>query len=246
MIITMKDILEIKKLTKSFRNNQVLNNFSYTFKEKTIYALMGANGSGKTTLFNLISGFLPSDGGEILFKNHAIQNLKPQQISNFGLSRTFQDMRLIPSLTVYDNILLALKNKQSEKILQALFPNKSEQYEEEITEIMVKTHLSKIRDSKAQDISYGQQKLLNLAVAMANDFDLLLLDEPVAGVQPEYREEILTLIKGFDKTVIVIEHNPEFIECLTDNILFLEGGNIIAEGDYATIKSNLQVQKAYL
>jgi len=239
-------MLKIKNLTKSFGSNKVLNNFSYSFKERTIYALMGANGSGKTTLFNLLSGFLPSDGGEILFKNHPIQNLKPHQISNLGLSRTFQDMRLIPSLTVYDNILLALKNKQSEKILQALFPNKSEQYEEEITEIMVKTHLSKIRDSKAQDISYGQQKLLNLAVAMANDFDLLLLDEPVAGVQPEYREEILALIKGFDKTIIVIEHNPEFIELLTDNILFLEGGNIIAEGDYATIKSNLQVQKAYL
>ena len=239
-------MLKIKNLIKSFGSNQVLNNFSYSFKERTIYALMGANGSGKTTLFNLISGFMPSDGGEILFKNHPIQNLKPHQISNLGLSRTFQDMRLIPSLTVYDNILLALKNKQSEKILQALFPNKSEQYEEEITEIMVKTHLSKIRDSKAQDISYGQQKLLNLAVAMANDFDLLLLDEPVAGVQPEYREEILALIKGFDKTIIVIEHNPEFIELLTDNILFLEGGNIIAEGDYATIKSNLQVQKAYL
>ena len=239
-------MLKIKNLTKSFGSNQVLNNFSYSFKERTIYALMGANGSGKTTLFNLLSGFLPSDGGEIRFKNHPIQNLNPHQISNLGLSRTFQDMRLIPSLTVYDNILLALKNKQSEKILQALFPNKSEQYEEEITEIMVKTHLSKIRDSKAQDISYGQQKLLNLAVAMANDFDLLLLDEPVAGVQPEYREEILALIKGFDKTIIVIEHNPEFIELLTDNILFLEGGNIIAEGDYATIKSNLQVQKAYL
>jgi len=239
-------MLTIKNLDKNFGSNQVLNNFSYSFKEKTIYALMGANGSGKTTLFNLISGFLPSDGGEILFKNHAIQNLKPHQISNLGLSRTFQDMRLIPSLSIYDNILLALKNKKSEQLLQAFLPQKEELYREEIEQIVAQTHLTKVQNSKAMDISYGQQKLLNLAVAMANDFDLLLLDEPVAGVQPEYRAEILELIKGFNKTVIVIEHNPDFIESLTDNILFLEGGNIIAEGDYATIKSNIQVQKAYL
>jgi ABC-type branched-subunit amino acid transport system ATPase component len=242
----MKDILKIKNLNKNFGNNQVLSNFSYAFKEKTIYALMGANGSGKTTLFNLMSGFLSANSGEILFKENPTQNLNPHQISNLGLSRTFQDMRLIPSLSVYDNILLALKDKKSEKLLQAFLPQKETLYKEEIEQILAQTHLTKVQTSKAQDISYGQQKLLNLAVAMANDFEFLLLDEPVAGVQPEYRAEILELIKGFNKTVIVIEHNPEFIESLTDNILFLDGGNIIAEGDYTTIKSNPQVQKAYL
>lgn len=207
---------------------------------------MGANGSGKTTLFNLLSGFLSSDDGQILLKEKAIEELKPHQISNLGLSRTFQDMRLIPSLSVYDNILLALKNKKSEKLLNAFLPQKKHQYQSKIKEILTQTHLETIRNSKAEDISYGQQKLLNLAVAMANDFDILLLDEPVAGVQPEYREEILNLIQGFNKTVIVIEHNPEFIDKLTDNILFLDGGNIIAEGNYAHIKANKQVQKAYL
>jgi len=239
-------MLTIKNLNKSFGNNQVLKNFSYEFKEKTIYALMGANGSGKTTLFNLISGFLESNSGQILFRNQAIENLKPHQISNLGLSRTFQDMRLIPSLSVYDNLLLALKNKDSERLLQAFLPKKKRAYREEIDEILAKTHLEKVQNSKAEDISYGQQKLLNLAVAMANDFELLLLDEPVAGVQPEYREDILELIKSFNKTVIVIEHNPDFIDRLTDNILFLESGNIIAEGNYASIKANKQVQEAYL
>jgi len=207
---------------------------------------MGANGSGKTTLFNLLSGFLQSDSGQILFKNTPIENLKPHQIANIGLSRTFQDMRLIPSLSVYDNILLALKNKQSEKLLNAFLLQKERQYREKINQILAQTHLEKVQNSNAQDISYGQQKLLNLAVAMANDFDLLLLDEPVAGVQPEFREEILNLIKSFNKTVIVIEHNPEFIDKLTDTILFLDGGNIIAEGNYTHIKENKQVQKAYL
>ena len=112
-------MLTIKNLNKSFGNNQVLSDFSYHFKAKTIYPLMGANGSGKTTLFNLLSGFLTSDSGQILLKNNSIENLKPHQIANLGLSRTFQDMRLIPSLSVYDNILLALKNKNSEKLLNA-------------------------------------------------------------------------------------------------------------------------------
>lgn len=242
----MKTILRIDNLKKSFGSNHVLRNFSYEFKAKNIYALMGANGSGKTTLFNLLSGFLESDSGQILFKNNNITNLKPYQIANLGLSRTFQDMRLIPSLSVYDNILIALKNKKSEKLFNAFLPPKENQYEDKINEILIQTHLEKVQNSNAKDISYGQQKLLNLAVAMANDFDLLLLDEPVAGVQPEFREEILNLIKGFNKTVILIEHNPEFIEKLTDNILFLDGGKIIVEGNYDTIKNNKQVQKAYL
>lgn len=242
----MKTILEIKNLKKSFGSNNVLKDFSYEFKEKTIYALMGANGSGKTTLFNLLSGFLQSDDGKILFKNKAIEKLKPFQISNVGLSRTFQEMRLIPTLSVYDNILLALKNKKSEKLINAFLPQKENQYEKRIEEILVQVHLVEVQNSKAEDISYGQQKLLNLAVVMANNFDLLLLDEPVAGVQPEFREEILNLIKSFNKTVIVIEHNPEFIEKLTDNILFLNGGHVIAEGNYTTIKENREVQKAYL
>ena len=103
-----------------------------------------------------------------------------------------------------------------------------------------------VQKSKASDISYGQQKLLNLAVALANDFDLLLLDEPVAGVQPEYREQILQIIQSFNKMVIVIEHNPEFLERLTENILFLDGGKIVVEGNYQNIKENKLVQEAYL
>jgi len=239
-------MLIIKNLKKNYGNNQVINDFSYHFKEKTIYALMGANGSGKTTLFNILSGFTKSDNGKIIFKNNSIEQMKSHEIANQGISRTFQDMRLIPSLSVYDNILLALKNKKSEKLSISFLSPKISQYDKKIKSILKQTHLIKVQSSKAEHISYGQQKLLNLAVAMANDFDLLLLDEPVAGVQPEYRTEILQLIKSFDKTVIVIEHNPEFIENLTDDIIFLDNGHIIAEGNYSVIKSNKQVQEAYL
>lgn len=239
-------MLKLKNLSKSFGNQDVLKDLNYHFKPKTVYALMGANGSGKTTLFNLLGGFLKSDDGEIRFKDTSIGNMSPHQIANEGMARTFQDMRLIHTLSVYDNVLLAFKNKDSEKLVSAFLPFKKHRYSQEIDDILKQTNLLNVKSSKAQDISYGQQKLLNLAVALANDFDLLLLDEPVAGVQPEYREQILQLIQSFNKTVIVIEHNPEFLERLTDNILFLDGGKIVAEGNYQSIKENKVVQEAYL
>ena len=239
-------MLEIQDLTKSFGSNDVLKNFNYHFKPQTIYALMGANGSGKTTLFNLINGFLKPDSGKIFFKGKDTEKLSAHQVANLGLTRTFQDLRLIPALSVYENILLAFKNKKSEKLPYAFYPFSKNIYDKRVEEILLKTNLIDIKNSKAKEISYGQQKLLNLAVALANDFELLLLNEPVAGVQPEYREQILSLIKSFNKTVIVIEHNPEFLEKLTNNTLFLDGGSIIAEGDYQTIKQNKRVQEAYL
>jgi branched-chain amino acid transport system ATP-binding protein len=239
-------MLKIDNLSKLFEKESILNDFNYHFKPKTIYALMGANGSGKTTLFNLINGFLKPDGGDIFYKEKNIKNLSTHQIASLGVGRTFQDLRLIPTISVYENILLAIKNKKSEKLLYSLFLSSKNYYNKKIEEILIKTHLFDVKDLKASEISYGQQKLLNLAVILANDFDLLLLDEPVAGVQPEYRKQILQLIKSFDKTVIVIEHNPEFLEELTKNILFLDGGKIIAEGDYQTIKQNKKVQEAYL
>ena len=153
----MKTILEIKDLKKSFGSNNVLKDFSYEFKEKTIYALMGANGSGKTTLFNLLSGFLQSDDGKILFKNRAIEKLKPVQISNIGLSRTFQEMRLIPTLSVYDNILLALKNKKSEKLINAFLP---QSFEENMNiKLKVIKVLDELTDKVAMDIIVHTRKM---------------------------------------------------------------------------------------
>lgn len=207
---------------------------------------MGANGSGKTTLFNIMSGFLQADSGTVLLSEKNITDLKPYEVANLGVSRTFQDMRLIPSLSVYDNILIAIKNKESEKLYNSFLPSNNLKYEKRIGKILKNIHLLEVKNSKAENISYGQQKLLNLAVAIVNDFDVLLLDEPIAGVQPEYRNEILRMIKNLNKTVIVIEHNPEFIEKLTENILFLDGGNIIARGNYKEILSNKRVQEAYL
>jgi len=239
-------MLNLSDVTFAFGGNVVLQDFTYRFEQGNIYALMGANGSGKTTLFNLIGGFLTPQKGEITFKGKSIKNMPPHKIASMGISRTFQDMRLIPTLSVYENVLLAIKYKPTERLFRAFFTKADERYRSKIEVILERTHLSGVADELASNISYGQQKLLNLAVALANDFEVLLLDEPVAGVQPEYREQILHLVKSFDKTVIVIEHNPEFLEVLTERILFLDGGKVVAEGDYATIKETPVVQEAYL
>ncbi len=239
-------MLKIDNLHFSYGNNQVLEGLSYHFKPGIVYALMGANGSGKSTLFHLISGFLKPNSGDIIFKSRSVKNLAPHRIADLGIARTFQDMRLIPTLTVYENLLLALKHKPSESLSRAFLFHDADRYDAKIASILEQAHLTSVQGEKAENLSYGQQKLLNLAVAIANDFELLLLDEPVAGVQPEYREQILRIIQSFKKTVIVIEHNPDFLRRLTDRILFLHRGKIIAEGDYETISADKTVQEAYL
>lgn len=240
-------MLVINNLGKSFGKQVVLKDFSHTFKEGKIYALMGANGSGKTTLFNIIGSFLSADEGNITFKGKNIISILPHQVAQLGICRTFQNLRLMPSLSVIDNIYLALKNKTDEKIVTAFFGKTSRTYyQEKIHQLLATTHLDRVKNSLAKNISYGQQKLLTLAIAMANDFDLLLLDEPVAGVQVEYRKQISTILKKMNKTIILIEHNAEFIQNLTDNVVFLDQGKVIAQGDYQAIKNNPQVQEAYL
>lgn len=240
-------MLNINQLNKSFDKQIVLKDFSYTFKEGKIYALMGANGSGKTTLFNIIGNFLKPDSGEIHFKNKNIIGVHAHKIAQLGIARTFQNLRIIPSLSVEQNIYLAFKNKADEKITTAFFGKASyAHYQEKINQLLTTTHLEDVKNSLAKNISYGQQKLLTLAISIANDFDLLLLDEPVAGVQIEYRKQISDILKQMNKTIILIEHNAEFIQNITDNVVFLDQGNIIAEGSYQTIKNNPQVQEAYL
>lgn len=239
-------MLEVRGLTFAFTQTPVLDDFSYTFESSKIYALMGANGSGKSTLFNLISGFLHVNEGTITLNERDVTHNKPHERAREGLARTFQDMRLCPSLSVEQNLLLAINNKPDEKLHKSFFKRTAHTYAERIETVLKTCHLEAVRHHKAEHISYGQQKLLNLGCSIINDSKLLLLDEPVAGVQPKYREQIAELIAAMDKTVIVIEHNPDFIQSITDTVLFLNGGTIIAEGTYEQIKQNPEVQEAYL
>ncbi len=241
-------MLEISGIGKSFGDQRVLNGFSYTFEDGGVFALMGANGSGKTTLFNLISGFLRPDYGHIKLGGQDVSSKSPDQIACLGLARTFQDLRIFPTLTVEDNLYISIPEKSDETILGAILHcGHRSRHNDTVSRLLEQTHLNDVRKQKAGEISFGQQKLLTLGMALATKFSVLLLDEPIAGIQPHFQELIASLLSELTgKTIIIIEHNVNFIDIVTRKILFLASGQIIAEGDYKSISSLPAVQEAYL
>ncbi|MEA4851503.1 MAG: ABC transporter ATP-binding protein [Paludibacter sp.] len=246
--------LELNHITKSFGENKVLNDVTFALNEGSITVLMGTNGSGKTTLFNIISGFLTLDNGEVLLDGKNISHETDYKINRLGVTRTFQDMRLISNLTVKENLLLAFPSQYGEKWWRTIFPDKKIKEEQQVNsqkadEILSTCFIDDITDSKAGEISYGQQKLLNLACCMANDPQILLLDEPVAGVNPVFREKLATVIrqmKDRGKTLMIIEHNTDFIETVADQILFLNNGKIHSYESYRDFKNDENVKNAYV
>lgn len=249
-------MLQIKHLTFGFSpEKQILKDLSFSLEQGKIYALMGSNGAGKTTLFNLITGFIKSQSGVILYNEKVISSLQPYKINRLGVGRTFQDLRLITKLTVRENIILAMKNNPTDNIFNAMLNFRGTVldtlvYNERIPgEIAEKYFLSDVINSSAGEISYGQQKLLSLACCMANGASLLLLDEPVAGIQPEYRNRIAALIKQMKeqgKTILLIEHNTDFISEVADKIFFLHDGIISIFDNIEELRKDKQVMEAYI
>ncbi len=246
--------LEIKHIEKSFGDNLILKNISFTLETSQIYVLMGANGSGKTTLFNIITGFLQSDKGDVYWNSKNLFSKKPHTINKIGISRTFQDLRLIKELTVKENVLLAFKNQEGEKWWKALMPKSGYNKEQhknsiKVNNILKETFIDEISEYMAGEISYGQQKLLTLACCIANDAELFLLDEPVAGINPVYREKLVSVIEKLKyqgKTFLIIEHNSDFITEIADKILFLRGDTISEYESYSSLKNDKQVMNSLI
>lgn len=248
-------ILELKDISFSFEGKKkLLDSISIKLEPGKIYALMGSNGSGKTTLFNIISGFLTLNSGELLLNDIDISKSPPYKRSTLGLGRTFQDLRIIPKLSVKENIILAFKNNPTDiwynSIIPKSFFNKELELLNSIADkLIIDYFLTDIKDSLAGEISFGQQKLLTLACCAANESDLLLLDEPIAGINPEYMKMIGTLLlqlKEKGKTVFFIEHNTEFISSITDCVFFLDQGKIRDYKSINEMSSDDYVKEAYL
>lgn len=246
-------MLTINHIAKSFGEKQVLKDVSFELEKEKIYTLMGPNGAGKTTLFNIITGFLTADDGNIKFKGKTLESLKAHEINQLGIVRTFQDLRLINNLSVTQNIQLAFQKQIGERWWNVFFPKKYLNQQITLTEktssILKHTFIEDIANQKAGEISYGQQKLLTLACCLANNGELLLLDEPVAGINPNFREKTITLLKQLKsqgKTLLLIEHHTEFIEQISDGILFLNEGYITYFENYDIFKNDESVQKAYI
>lgn len=247
-------MLELINIHKSFGDRKVLDGVNFKLERGKIYTLMGANGTGKTTLVNIISGFLKADKGEIILKKKNINGLSIIEINSLGVTRTFQNQRLIEKLIVKDNILLAFKKNKGENFLYSFLSNRMLKkyllYFNNLAEVILKeVFLSDLALCKAGEISYGQQKLLSLGCCIANDAELLLLDEPVAGINTMYKEKIIFLIKEMKKkgkTILLIDHNIDFIEAVSDRIFFLNEGTIQYFNNYQNFKNNSIVQEAYL
>ena len=215
---------------------------------------MGANGSGKSTLFNLITGFIKPHSGDIYFREKNITDYSPFKINRTGIGRTFQDLRLISKLTVRENVLLAMHGNPGDNWMKALLPpffysKEIKLLEEKADEMISEYFLQDVKNNLAGEISYGQQKLLNLACCVANGASLLLLDEPVAGINPEYRNKIDLLLKQLrekGKTILLIEHNTDFIGDVADKIFFLHEGKISSFENIAALRTDRSVMEAYI
>jgi branched-chain amino acid transport system ATP-binding protein len=247
-------MLEIKNIHKSFGEQKVLQGLSMEFELGKIHTLIGGNGTGKTTLFNLITGFLKPDSGEIKVNGKRIDNHSPVSVNAKGITRTFQDLRIINRLTVRENSLLSFKNNPGEKILNSILPSRLFKTQYDLLSIKAdsiidKIHLKNVESNLAGEISYGQQKLLTIGCCLANDAHILLLDEPVAGIDKDNYQRIYDLIlelKSEGKTILQIEHNHNFLESLSDNIWFLHSGKAQSFSDFQQFISNECVRANYL
>lgn len=248
------EILRIENISKSFDGVIAVDDFSCTINKDEIIGLIGPNGAGKTTVFNIVTGFLRSSNGRIIFKNKDITNLYPEKIVQYGISRTFQDLRLIMQMTLLENLLLWCNDRLGEKITNIFFMNKKlkeievNNYKEAFS-LLEFVGLKEKANEKAGNLSYGQQKLLSLTCCLAAKPSLLLLDEPASGIQPVMLDEIIRILRELHnqgKTIFFIEHDLEFVFKVADRVIVMDDGKKIAEDLPDSIRTNKDILEAYL
>ncbi len=250
----MGQLLETQRLTKHFGGVLAIDELDFHIEKGEILGLIGPNGSGKTTFFNVVTGFLKPNGGKIIFDGHDITGRQPHEIAKRGIVRTFQLNLLFNSFTVVDNVCMAFHLHRTKGPLSAFFNTKASQREEQALldkamQILEFVGMADRKEQLAAELSYGWQKTLTLAIGVAADPALLLLDEPLTGISPSRVEAIADLIKMANKrgvTVCMIEHNVRLIMDLCHRIVALNFGEKMADGPPEEVAQNKDVVEAYL
>lgn len=247
-------LLEVNDVTKAFGGILAVRGVSINIQEGTLSSIIGPNGAGKTTFFNLLTGIYKPDSGSILFNGRSIVGLRPDQVNAVGIARTFQSIRLFPSMTVIENVMVGMNSRLNISLWDTLartgrFREQEERVRVKSGELLRFVGLAGKGDEVSRNLSYGDQRRVEIARALASDPKLLLLDEPTAGMNPIETEALGTEIlelrqKGL--AVLVIEHDMALIHQVCDEIYVLNFGQIIAHGTPNQIKNNPLVIEAYL
>jgi ABC-type branched-subunit amino acid transport system ATPase component len=225
-------MLHIKNISKTFGGVKAVDKCTFEVVENTITSLIGPNGAGKTTLFNIISGLTKADSGKIKLDGKRITNMPPYKIAQAGISRTFQLTKVFRNMSIKDNLLIAKKAN-----------------DEEMKEVLDSVHVHKNINVVASELSYGQQRLLEIARALLMPHKLLMLDEPTAGVNPLVRKDLKSIFKNLrkdGKTVLLIEHDMDFVMDISDKVVVLNEGKVLREGRPKQIVKDKKVLEAYL
>lgn len=247
-------MLILKNVTKRFGGLLAVNNVSFTVEKGEILALIGPNGAGKTTLFNLITGNLRPDGGEIFFKGRKLNGLKPFQIARLGIARTFQNLELFPTLTTAENVMVGFYRRNPTGFFRSLLRRPGTMRQElelyrEATQILAQLGLAAKADWPASSLPFGQQRLLEIARALAGKPELVLLDEPAAGLNHTESEELARFLRSLVKaghTLVLVEHDMDTVMGVADRIVVLNFGTVIATGTPKEIQRHPEVIAAYL
>jgi branched-chain amino acid transport system ATP-binding protein len=248
-------LLEVQDLILSFSGLEVIRNLSFNVENGTIASLIGPNGAGKTSIFNCLTGFYKPDSGIINFNNHSILRLKPHKITQAGMARTFQNLRLFKSMTVLENVMSGMHCRTSAGAIGAVFCTSSQRREEELIRLVSEECLSFVglldkKDRHAGNLPYGDQRRVEWARALATKPKLLLLDEPAAGLNHDEKQELIELILHIRDelgiTILLIEHDMGLVMKVSERITVIDYGKKIAEGDAYEVQNNPKVIEAYL
>ena len=241
-------ILETEGLSKSFGDFSAVSGVDLSVRRGSIHALIGPNGAGKTTCFNMLTKFVRPTAGRILYKGQDITAMRPADVARLGLVRSFQISAVFPHLTALENVRIALQRKRgdnfdfwrSKRVLNPLNAR--------AMELLGDVGLTEFAGRVAGEISYGRKRALEIATTLALDPEMLLLDEPMAGMGHEDIDRIAALIRrvSANRTILMVEHNLQVVANLSDRITVLTRGRVLAEGDYATVSENADVKQAYL